>query len=78
MRALSARRRVHFRRAERHDRFGGGQKPPQKVTDPARGQCYSCGRRRPAVGPRKTARGRWRPPSARSSVRTVGTGFSAC
>ena len=29
--ALSVRRRVHFRRAERHDRFGGGQKPPRKV-----------------------------------------------
>ena len=54
MRALSVRRRVHFRRAERHDRFGGGQKPPRKVPDAARCRSYSRGRRRPVVGPRKT------------------------
>jgi hypothetical protein len=54
VRALSARRRVHFRRAERHDRFGGGQKPSRKVTDPSRGRCYSRGWRRPVAGPRKT------------------------
>ena len=29
-------RRVHFRRAERHDRFVGGQKPPGKVAGSAR------------------------------------------
>ena len=55
MRAFSVRRRVHFRRAERHDRFDGGQKPPRKVTDTARRRSYSRGRRRPVVGPRKTA-----------------------
>jgi hypothetical protein len=55
VRALSVRRRVHFRRVERHDRFGGGQKPEWKVTEPARVRCYSRTRRRPVVGPRKTA-----------------------
>jgi hypothetical protein len=54
VRAFSVRRRVHFRRAERHDRFGGGQKPPRKVTGVARRRCYSRGRRRPARGPRET------------------------
>lgn len=54
MRAFSVRRRVHFRRAERHDRFVGGQKPPRKVTGVARRRCYSRGRRRPARGPRET------------------------
>ena len=34
-RVRSAGRRVHFRRTERHDRFAGGQKPPEKVTDPS-------------------------------------------
>ena len=28
---------MHFRRAERHDRFAGGQKPPGKVADPRDG-----------------------------------------
>ena len=51
---MGVRRRVHFRRVERHDRFGGGQKPSQKVTNPARDRCYSCERHRPVVGPRKT------------------------
>ena len=31
--ATSGDRRVHFRRAERHDRFAGGQKPSGKVAD---------------------------------------------
>jgi hypothetical protein len=54
-------RRVHFRRAERHDRFVGGQKLPGKVAETARFRCYRPGRRWPAGGPRKTAsRGRSR------------------
>ncbi len=52
---------MHFRRAERHDRFVGGQKPSGKVADSARYRCYRPGRRWPADGPRKTAsRGRLR------------------
>ncbi len=43
MRALRVRRRVHFRRAERHDRFAGGQKPPREVTGPSRARCYNRG-----------------------------------
>jgi hypothetical protein len=48
-------RTVHFRRAERHDRFVGGQKPPGKVAAVARLRCYRPGRRWPVGGPRKTA-----------------------
>ena len=51
----SVRRRVHFRRSERHDRFAGGQKPPREVTGPSRVRCYNRGGRRPVGGPRKTA-----------------------
>ena len=58
----SGRRPVHFRRAERHDRFAGSHKLPGKVADPARFRCYRPGRRWPAGGPRKTTmRGRPRP-----------------
>jgi hypothetical protein len=63
------RRRVHFRRAERHDRFVGGQKPPREVTGPSRVRCYNRGRRRPVGGPRKTARARSASTSGVSFVR---------
>ena len=71
--SASARRRAHFRRTERHDRFVGGQKPPEKVARSLAGGCYSSGRRWPVDGPRKTAkRGRRRPRAIRSSVATCG------
>lgn len=69
--AFSVRRRVHFRRAERHDRFGGGQKPPRKVTGVARRRCYSRGRRRPARGPRETVRTRLAASAVDSRVRST-------
>ena len=36
--SFGRRRRVHFPRVERHDRFWGGQKPAEKVTRPALGR----------------------------------------
>jgi hypothetical protein len=68
---VGVRRRVHFRRVERHDRFDGGQKPSWKVTNPARDRCYRCERRWPVVGPRKTCVARPSATSVVSGVRSI-------
>src|SRR6218665_2952388 len=45
-------RRPYFRRAERHDRFVGGEKLPGKVTFASCAGAYRPGERRPVGGPR--------------------------
>src|SRR6218665_72695 len=55
-------RRPCFRRAERHDRFVGGEKLPGKVTFASCAGAYRPGERRPVGGPRKTVAERRRPP----------------
>jgi hypothetical protein len=75
--AFSVRRRVHFRRAERHDRFGGGQKPPRKVTGVARRRGSSRGRRRHARGPRETVRTRLAASAVDSRVRSTCARFES-
>src|SRR6218665_1542304 len=55
-------RRPYFRRAERHDRFVGGEKLPGKVTFASCAGAYRPGERRPVGGPRKTVAERRRPP----------------
>src|SRR6218665_3129238 len=59
-------RRPYFRRAERHDRFVGGEKLPGKVTFASCAGAYRPGERRPVGGPRKTVAERRRPPGALS------------
>ena len=49
---LDGRRRAHFPRTERHDRFSGRQKPAGKVAPPFGVECYSPARCWPAGGPR--------------------------
>src|SRR6218665_4106471 len=55
-------RRGYFRRAERHDRFVGGEKLPGKVTFASCAGTYRPGERRPVGGPRKTVAERRRSP----------------
>jgi len=56
---------VHFRRTERHDRFVGGQKPPEKVTDTREGSVLQL---RTALARRRTEEDR------SSSAVVVGSG----
>lgn len=77
-RVRAAGRRVHFRRTERHDRFVGGEKPPEKVTARSRGSVLQL---RTALARRRTEGDRdarsASAPAIRSSVRPAGTVVSA-
>ena len=74
-RCFAGPRRVHFPRAERHDRFRGGYKPAgEGRRERQRSRCYSPGGRQPPAGPRND---RVRPYVATrpsGGVRLVGTG----